>query len=773
MSTRFSRLPGRAMRWAMRRTLNTVRRHRDLRSGTYATDAITGDLDRRLGDLPPVPAPPSAVIDHYLSHRFDLLGSGWVQVRHGLACRGLQGHRYAAAASARTDREGGWLAGRINHSNLAESRRIWSLVDAGYVPIDWQLDFKSGFRWSEQTWYADIRYGHLPGVDIKIPWELARMHHLPQLALSFAARTEAEPRDRLQREFRNQILDFVATNPPRFGVNWACAMDVAIRAANWTLAYDLFQGAGAAFDRPFDDILKRSLYEHGRHIITNLEWYGGIRANHYLADIAGLAFVAAYLPASRESDAWLTFAVQELLSEVRFQFHDDGSNFENSTAYHRLASELVIYATALVQGLPGQRFATIESAHGVVDVSGTRRTIGPVARAASRSQNSQAAEDVPSAFPRWYFERVRLMAEFVRDITKPDGHFPQIGDDDSGRLFKLSPVFEIATVRDAKARYASLNSYADLPDDEAYWLEDHLNAAHIVAATSGLIDCEPATPPTSVSDGRCIVSELIALAPADRMVTEALTAGRRPKANPLGRTGGDELPTSHFGPPVIDVDHGDGSRRTVFRSPESDLTDGLVALAYPDFGLYLIRSRYLYLAIRCLQTYGPTAHLHADQLGLVLSFGRQDVVVDPGTFVYTPLPEMRNRYRSVQAHFTPWQETNGDAIADDLFSLRSIPQAAVHYFGRDGFVGEMGLGTETARRSIMIESDQVVVVDRSSRGPYCRQIDSAMAIGQSPGYGIALRPPPPKQANESIRGSSNTGCVTSISDTCRRKETDA
>ena len=53
-----------------------------------------------------------------------------------------------------------------------------------YEPIDWQVDFKSGYRWSEKTYYKFIKYGHKLGVDIKVPWELSRMQYLIQLALA-------------------------------------------------------------------------------------------------------------------------------------------------------------------------------------------------------------------------------------------------------------------------------------------------------------------------------------------------------------------------------------------------------------------------------------------------------------------------------------------------------------------------------------------------------------------------------------------------------------
>lgn len=157
-----------------------------------------------------------------MDHRFDLLGSGWVQVALGLQAAGVEGSRYPASE---TPADGDVVASavqRLNHANRTEARRIRALVDADYVPIDWQLDFKSGYRWSEATWYRDIHYGDERGADVKVPWELGRCQHLPQLALraTLAAGDGDRPRvDRLAREFCDQVLDFVAANPPRFGSN--------------------------------------------------------------------------------------------------------------------------------------------------------------------------------------------------------------------------------------------------------------------------------------------------------------------------------------------------------------------------------------------------------------------------------------------------------------------------------------------------------------------------------------------------------------------------
>src|SRR6185369_3682793 len=141
-----------------------------------------------------------------IRHVFDLLGSGPVVVRHGAAARGVEGNRYGPAAAVSPDAGGDWLHGRINAPNQPEAARIWGLVDSGYQPIDWQLDFKSGWRWSESTRYRDIEYGRQPGADVKVPWELARLQHLPQLALAASLAQEENPEAAvaLARELRNQ-----------------------------------------------------------------------------------------------------------------------------------------------------------------------------------------------------------------------------------------------------------------------------------------------------------------------------------------------------------------------------------------------------------------------------------------------------------------------------------------------------------------------------------------------------------------------------------------
>ena len=625
--------------------------------------------------------------ERYLEHRFDALGSGWTRVAHGVACRGVEGHRYQMGGPVVPDPEGRWLARRINRPNLPACRAAWRLVDPGYAPVDWQLDFKSGYRWNETTWHRDVPYGHLPGVDIKVPRELARMQHLAQLAWAYALSQDGaagfRPPETYEREFRNQVLDFIATNPPRFGVNWACTMDVAIRAANWLVARDLFLTHGARFDDGFEGVFSRSIRAHGLHILGNLEWFVDLRSNHYLADIAGLAFIAAYLPRSAETDAWIAFAAQELVVEVEGQFLEDGGNFEGSTSYHRLSAEMATYAAALVLGLPEERWNALRKYdHRLINVP-------PGLHPAPIRLFPAPGDDRPIPLSPLFFERLERAGEFTIGIASPDLRVPQVGDNDSGRFLKLHPPHG--------------------PSLE----EDVLDHRHLVAALNGIYCRED----FRRFSGEGWIDEEIVRGLLGSSVADIAVGG-----------GGRDRPSFDQ---VRDVDEWKRMvrRRDVLPAqerrsvriyiPGGGILDGLALRAFPSFGLYVYRSRRLYLTLRC----GPNGqngnggHAHNDQLSMILWVDGHEWIADPGTYLYTPLPARRNEYRSVRAHFAP-QAADGrepGRLDQGLFQLGDEAQARCLYFGAEGFIGtHLGFGAPLFR--VLELADSGVTVDDFAEG---------------------------------------------------------
>lgn len=76
--------------------------------------------------------------------------------------------------------------------------------------------------------------------------------------------------------------------------------------------------------------------------------------------------------------------------------------------------------------------------------------------------------------------------------------------------------------------------------------------------------------------------------------------------------------------------------------------------SFPDTGWYIMRYNDDYCFISC----GPNGqggrggHAHNDKLSFELMLDGQDIVIDPGTYVYTPYPKERNKLRSTEYHNT-------------------------------------------------------------------------------------------------------------------------
>jgi hypothetical protein len=298
---------------------------------------------------------------------------------------------------------------------------------AGYQPINWHLDFKSGYQWQKDTLALLVPYGHRAGVDIKVPWELSRFQHLVLLGQAYALTQDAK----YAREFENQITDWIDNNPVGFGINWRCAMDIAIRAANWLVAFEFFSERYTT-DSPFLRKFCSSLHDHGRFSFSHLENNYGFTSNHYVADLAGLLFIALYCPFFPESSQWLAFAMSELEKEMRVQVYEDGCDYEASTSYHRLVLEMFFYAHLL----------------------------------AKRSGIS---------FSDAFEERLRRMFVFSLYCIKPNGRIPQIGDNDSGRflIFCKRAVLEHSYLLSLSAIYFGDSQFKRPEfsfDDEAFWV---------------------------------------------------------------------------------------------------------------------------------------------------------------------------------------------------------------------------------------------------------------------------------------------------------------
>jgi uncharacterized heparinase superfamily protein len=343
--------------------------------------------------------------ERYLRHEYDVLGSGWTRVHYGMVCPGFEGANYSnptvtAAAVRQT------LPLACQPASRALSDLAGRFVP-GYAPIDWHIDFKSGYRY-ELAHHSRLRYGVLPGVDAKVPADLSRCYHLPALALAW--RAGGEPRFRA--EVVAQLCDWLAFNPFEHGAAWRANMNVAIRAANWVAAFSLLQDSFQApteDESAFLDAFRQSLIDHRRYICHNLEFpEGAFHPNHYVANLAGLLVLCSF---SREWDseaaAWQAMALRELGREIERQVLPDGVDYEGATSYHALVLEMAVDALILAA-----------RSHGASTPATVREWI------AARLGHSQ-------------LDTLKRMFAALRDFTQPDGLIPLIGDTDAGRFLCL------------------------------------------------------------------------------------------------------------------------------------------------------------------------------------------------------------------------------------------------------------------------------------------------------------------------------------------------
>jgi hypothetical protein len=169
-------------------------------------------------------------------------------------------------------------------------------------------------------------------------------------------------------------------------------MDVALRACNWLVSWELIKNS-ISVTKEFKTEFSQSLYDHGQYLRRYLEWGVERSSNHYLSNLIGLLYLGLVLG----QDEWVGFSTRELETEMFHQVHEDGFDFETSTAYHRLVTEIFFY-----------------SAHAL-------------------KKSAKSKKHFSAAF----HARLQKMFSIFSMITSDGGHMPLIGDNDSGRVFSL------------------------------------------------------------------------------------------------------------------------------------------------------------------------------------------------------------------------------------------------------------------------------------------------------------------------------------------------
>lgn len=293
-------------------------------------------------------------------------------------------------------------------------------------PLDWHRDPRTGIAAPLRHWKKIDYLDPLVAGDKKLIWEINRHQYLLTLGRAYAATGD----DRYATAFVADLQSWMAANPPRLGINWASALEVAYRAIAWIWALTLFR-ASPRLTPPLLLAVIRQLELSGRHVERHLSTYFSPNT-HLTGEALGLFYLGVAMPFLPGASRWRSLGRRILAGELEKQIRPDGTYFENATYYHRYALDIFV------------NFAILAEASGdPVDATGLRR--------------------------------IEALATALAALVKPDGTHGLIGDDDGGRLLPLDPS-PLNDFRPALSNAAVLLDHAGLAAaaaglaEETIWL---------------------------------------------------------------------------------------------------------------------------------------------------------------------------------------------------------------------------------------------------------------------------------------------------------------
>jgi hypothetical protein len=257
------------------------------------------------------------------------------------------------------------------------------------VPPGWHVDPIAGCTAPEGHWTRIPFLDEAIVGDHKVTWELNRMQWLVTLAQAATLRGDQS----YVEEIESRLSDWEQRNPPRMGINWASALEVAFRSISIAWCWSILtHGVGST--QSLDKLVARLLADGARYIQENLSTYFSPNT-HLTGEALGLLYIASVLPGHPRAATWADVGATVFDREMERQLHRDGSHFEQALWYHQYTVEFCLHRGWLGEGL--------------------------------------------NRPPAWPAAKVRRAAELLACVLRPDGSLPLFGDDDGGRTLRLTP----------------------------------------------------------------------------------------------------------------------------------------------------------------------------------------------------------------------------------------------------------------------------------------------------------------------------------------------
>jgi hypothetical protein len=624
---------------------------------------------------------------------FDLLGSGPIRNTYHEEALGLENFKYPNQfPTKQIDSEGKFLQHIVLPIHLDFSLKCWKLIqeiNPNYQALDWQRDFKSGFRWDAKQWFFSQRK-IVPvgkGVDLKVPWELSRLQHLPKLALGL--NTQTDQNFVTQNYILCQLLDFVMANPIGMGVNFNCPMDIGIRNANVLLTLDWLKNKNS-LPSNVESIVCNYVAASTFHVLEDIEYREGLTSNHYLGNVLGILFAGAYIPHHEESDKWLAFGIQELERSMDRQFFADGSNFEGSTSYHRLSGEMMVWGAGLIACLPQSRLESLKNYS-----NKNWNYVAPLYSA--KSQKFLSGDYVLSES---FWTKLVKAGAFAEIIARPNANSIQFGDNDSGRFIKITAFGNTISSEIALKKYRNLHARL-LQEESIYWEENDLHHGGFVSAVCGLIKQLPSQKNLFAHAEYNLFAEVVRKRGSLSEFLQKIDRRLNFKTKEHG-----------------DVNNLPFTQTRHFDFPNIMLQSSLKLNYFEDFQLLVFRGENIFLSLAGISNpkqHHSFGHTHSDKLGISLQVDEEDILVNPGTYLYTPIPSRRIEFRTIKSHNTV--SVNGEeqntplSGSMGLFNVKNETRFNLVFATNNSVVAEITYRDIIHRRKVEIKDHQVVIQD--------------------------------------------------------------
>lgn len=595
--------------------------------------------------------------EFYRNHEFNLLGSGWKKNSYNMSTIGFEGKKYYSKSMV--------IYKKIAYKKLKNR----SIND--YTPINWFIDYRSGFFFNPLK-YSSMKscytvFDKKEGVDIKCPWELARFYHLVQLAM--LATAENKLQDKIIVEYKNELIDFIEMNPVGKTVHWTSSMEIAIRIVNVLVSYDILLQLDKShyFDKTFNDLLTKHIEVSLKYIMNNLEFFGKTSTNHYLANLVGVIYASAYLPETTWTNLCLVYGIQELIDQFDNQFYEEGTNFEGSTCYHRFSTELVLFATALTYGILDTNRKAVFEKYDMGIIKGLKNP-------KLQKYNMSSSE----FFPKWYIDRLCNAGMFIKIIQKDNNEIIQVGDNDSGRLMKLTPIINLS---------------------DSYFEENDLDCRTILAEMSAMYENKEFIQYRSTF-------------PLEYSIIGALSKNRKlageiilPKIENYGKKENYEK------------EYSIKRENIIFSSNEENVFEKMNMYYYKDFGLIVCRNERVFfsIVIDTAKNVFCMGHTHNDKLSIELMVDRKYITRDPGSYIYSASKKMRDMFRSVKAHNTICIDNIEQNEFKGIWEINKKSKAQLIYLSKDEIYAKIYYNTEECGRQIIFNKNEILVNDYANR----------------------------------------------------------